>query len=90
MSCAYLGNVLITEDDLDLIERLCEVDGVNGSVFIYREGMRRQLAVGGYIELNAINWAWGTPKLRARLSSLRKTFDIESSAAAREMYRGGF
>ena len=72
---AFLGNVRITEDDMDMLERLAEVNGTNGSLFIFDGEMRNSLRMQGYIQMNTIGWVWGTDRLRQAVPRLRRTFD---------------
>lgn len=77
---AFLGNIRVTEDDMDMLERLAEVNGNNGSLFIFDSQMRASLRAQGYIQMNSIGWVWGTDRLRNAVPRLRRTFDrVEAS-----------
>jgi hypothetical protein len=69
----FLGNIQVTEDDMDLLERLAEADGVNSTVFIYDKVMSESLRRAGYVNVNNIGWVWGTNLLRQVLPRLKKT-----------------
>jgi len=75
---AFLGAMEVTEDDIDLFERLLEVNGTNGSVFIYDKNMLHSLRANGYVQMNNIGWVWGTEKLRNTLPRLKRTLDHTS------------
>lgn len=72
---AYIGNIQITEDDLDTLERLLEVDGQNGSLYIYDEAMRKALTSQGYVKANNLGWVWGTMRLRTLLPKIKKSLE---------------
>lgn len=67
-------NLKVTQDDMDLVERLCECDGVNGSVFIHDSSLRAKMKVQGLINMDVRGWAWATPSLRNQLARLRRSF----------------
>ena len=72
MSGAYIGNIQITIDDLDLLEKLTEVDGRNGHVFIYDEALRNALIAHGYAKINEMKYVWGTSSLASLLLQLKQ------------------
>ncbi len=72
---AFLGTIEITEDDLDLLDKLLEVNGTNGSMFIYDHKLLQALRMNGYVNGNAIGWVWGTAKLSQALPRLKRTLD---------------
>jgi 3-mercaptopyruvate sulfurtransferase SseA len=82
--CSFIGNIQITDDDLDLLEKLLEVDGRNGSMFIFDEHLRSALKQGGHIQANNINWVWGTDRLRSILPKLKKALERKAESDANE------
>ena len=81
---SFIGNIQVTEEDLELFERLLEVDGQTGSVYIYDETLRKALTSQGYIKQNNLGWVWGTPRLRTLLPKLKKTLLNKKTATDQE------
>lgn len=74
MTGAFIGDVQITDDDVDVLERLLDVDGVNGMMYIYDTEMCQALKRGGYVQERG-GWLWGTKRLRSLLPKLQATMD---------------
>lgn len=73
----YMGNVVVTEDEIDLINRLCEADGIKSHVFIYDSIKRMSMHVSGYI-YESPHGAWATPRLLAEWPKVLKRFADQS------------
>lgn len=73
----FLGNIQITEDDVDLLDRLVEADGANSTVFIHDKDLSEALRRAGYVNANNIGWVWGTNRLRNVLPKLKETLLLE-------------
>lgn len=73
MSKIYIGNIQIVDDDIEILERLLEVDGKNGSLFIYDPRLREGLRQHGYVKANNIGWLWGTERLKSLLPKLKQS-----------------
>lgn len=81
---SFIGNIQITDDDLDLLEKLLTVDGKNGSMFIFDESLRTALKQAGLVCVSNIGWVYGTDRLRSILPKLKKALERKMESDANE------
>lgn len=69
---AFIGPVCLNKEDVELLEKLLEVDGENGTMFIYDAELRRALQDNGFVAVNKLGWMWGTARLKTVLPKIIK------------------
>jgi hypothetical protein len=78
MADMFLGNLRVTPDDLDLLEKLTLMDGERGSMFVYDTEFVSALKSQGLVKMNIKGWIWGTDRLRDLLPKMRQKMEGQS------------